>query len=73
MSNEKKVNTKAEDNKIASFFKGVRAEWGKISWPQKPQIISETIIVFVVVIFFTILVFCMDKIFEFCLSLFGKI
>ena len=54
-------NTK---NSITNYFKGVKSEWGKISWPQKPQIISETVIVSIVVIFFTIVIFLMDVIFK---------
>ena len=58
---EKKLTIKEQ---IVAFFKGIKSEWGKISWPQKPQIISETIIVAIVVIFFTIVIFLMDVIFK---------
>ena len=59
-------------NGIQEFFKGLKAEWGKISWPQKSQITSETIIVFVVVIFFTVVVLFYDLIFSGILGFFGK-
>ena len=58
---EKKLTIKEQ---TVAFFKGIKSEWGKISWPQKPQIISETIIVAIVVIFFTIVIFLMDVIFK---------
>ena len=58
---EKKLTIKEQ---IVAFFKGIKSEWGKISWPQKPQIISETIIVAIVVVFFTIVIFLMDVIFK---------
>ncbi|MBR2386241.1 preprotein translocase subunit SecE [bacterium] len=58
---EKKLTIKEQ---VVAFFKGIKSEWGKISWPQKPQIISETIIVAIVVIFFTIVIFLMDVIFK---------
>ena len=58
---EKKITIKEQ---ILAFFKGIKSEWGKISWPQKPQIISETIIVAIVVVFFTIVIFLMDIIFK---------
>ena len=48
---------------IITYFKGVKAEWGKVSWPQKQQIIAETGIVLAVVIFFTIVVYVMDWVF----------
>lgn len=68
------TNTKKEQkisfkDSVISYFKGVRAEWGKISWPQKPQIIGETIIVLLVVVFFTVVVYLMDIIFKTLLGL----
>ena len=63
---KEKVNMKES---VATYFKGVRAEWGKISWPQKPQIISETITVFIVTIVFTLIVFLLDAAFKWLLQL----
>ena len=51
------------------YFKGVKAEWGKVSWPQKQQVIVETGIVLAVVAFFTVVVYLMDIIFKFLLGL----
>lgn len=53
---------------LKNYFKGARAEWSKVSWPQKDQIIAETVIVLVVVTIFTVIVFAMDKFFEFTLG-----
>ena len=47
-------------DRLITYFKGVKSEWGKITWPQKPQIVAETFIVTVVVTFFTLLVFLID-------------
>ena len=54
---------------LITYFKGVKAEWGKVSWPQKQQVITETGIVLAVVIFFTVVVYLMDIIFKFLLGL----
>ena len=54
---------------LTTYFKGVKAEWGKISWPQKNQIIFETGVVLFVVIAFTIIVYLMDIIFKGILGL----
>ncbi len=54
---------------VTTYFKGVKAEWGKISWPQKNQIIFETGVVLFVVIAFTIIVYLMDIIFKGILGL----
>ena len=34
---------------VPTYFKGVRSEWGKISWPTWPQIWGQTIVVLVMV------------------------
>ena len=73
MATVQKNNTQQEKTSfkesLTTYFKGVKAEWGKISWPQKNQIIFETGVVLFVVITFTILVFLMDVIFKGLLGL----
>lgn len=54
---------------VINYFTGVKAEWGKVSWPTKQQVIMETGVVVAVVIFFTLVVFAMDKIFIYLLGL----
>ena len=53
-----------ENNKIIEYFKGVKAEWGKITWPERKQVIAQTIIVIVVVIAFTLYTYGADIIFR---------
>ena len=67
MSNENQKNdTKKE---IMNYFKGVKTEWGKVSWPTKKQVLVETVIVLIVVTFFTLAVYFMDIIFKALLGL----
>lgn len=47
-------------NAIMTYLKGVRAEWGKISWPERQQVFGETLFVIVIITVFTIAVFVMD-------------
>ena len=47
---ENKNNFKEE---MATYFRGVKTEWSKVSWPTKQQTIFETGVVLIVVIFFT--------------------
>ena len=54
---------------METYFKGVKAEWSKVSWPTKQQVIVETGIVLVVVTFFTLVVYFMDIIFKALLGL----
>jgi len=71
MSTEKIQKPQQNDFKQNAmiYFKGVKAEWGKVSWPQKQQIIVETGIVIAVVTFFTVVVCLMDIIFKALLGL----
>ena len=50
--------------KIVTYFKGVKSEWGKITWPDKKQVITQTIIVLVLVTLFTIYTFGIDVLFR---------
>lgn len=54
---------------IVTYFRGVKAEWGKVSWPTRRQVIVETGIVLAVVTFFTVVVYLMDILFKWLLSL----
>ena len=52
-------------NNVTTYFKGVRTEWGKITWPEKHQVVVETFFVVAIVFIFTVFIFVADKIFEF--------
>ena len=58
--------------KIVTYFKGVKAEWGKITWPEKKQVITMTITVLVIVIAFTIYTYGLDLLFEFIVPGLGE-
>ena len=58
------------ENKIVNYFKGVRLEWGKITWPEIAQVKVETIFVILIVIAFTIIILFYDMIFSFILKFF---
>ncbi len=51
-------------NGIKEYFKGVKSEWGKITWPERKQVVSQTIVVLVVVIAFTIYTYGLDILFK---------
>ena len=67
--NDKILNT---INAISTYFKGVRTEWGKITWPEKQQVVVETIFVVAIVFVFTIFIYGIDKIFELLLGFITK-
>ena len=49
--NDNFENTK---NAIVTYFKGVRSEWSKITWPERNQVVIETFFVIAIVFVFTI-------------------
>ena len=55
---------------IKTYFKGVKAEWGKVIWPERRTVIFETGSVIVIVFVFTVAIYLMDLIFK---GLFGLI
>ena len=57
-------------NSIQTYFRGVKAEWGKISWPEKRQVVTETFCVIAIVFVFTVAIYLMDIIFK---GIFGLI
>ncbi len=59
MSNEIE-NQPAAVKDLKSYFKGVKSEWGKITWPTRQQVVAETIVVLIVVAFITSVVYIID-------------
>ena len=58
---------------IRAYFKGVKAEWGRISWPERRQIVAETLSVIVIVFFFTVAIYCTDLIIKGLIELLNKL
>lgn len=54
---------------IKTYFKGVRTEWTKVSWPERRQVVTETVSVIVIVFVFTVAIYLMDLLFKGLLSL----
>lgn len=69
MSQEKKLQQNNFKQAVITYFKGVKAEWSKVSWPTRKQVGVETVIVLCVVVFFTLVVYFMDIIFKAILGL----
>lgn len=51
-------------DQIIAYFKGVKSEWGKVTWPDRKQVIAQTIAVLVIVTAFTIYVYGLDLLFQ---------
>ena len=57
-------------NSVQTYFRGVKTEWGKVSWPERKQVITETVFVIIIVFVFTVAIYLMDIIFK---GLFGLV
>ena len=49
---------------IITYFRGVKTEWGKITWPEKNQVVVETFFVIAIVAIFTIFIYIVDVLFN---------
>ncbi len=56
-------------NNIIAYLKAVRLEWSKINWPERRQVIAETVFVIIIVFAFTVSVYLLDIIFKAVLGL----
>ena len=64
-----------ESDRIAALaLEEVREEMRKVTWPTRKMVVTETIVVLVVVVFFTIMIVQLDNLFSFIFNaiLFGK-
>ena len=48
---------------VMQFFDGVRREFSKVIWPGRDELVGATIVVLVIVVFFSIYLGALDKAF----------
>lgn len=58
----------AKENKV-SFFDGVKAEWGKIIWPNKDQLTKQTIAVIITTILVGVIISLLDTALQYGVNL----
>lgn len=63
-----KVENKNFLNSVKSYFKGIKIEFGKITWPQRQHVFVETVYVVIICFVFTLAILIMDLIFKGLLS-----
>jgi preprotein translocase subunit SecE len=54
--------------RLRNFLRDVRAELKKVTWPQRNEVVSTTIVVIAATIFFGFYLFFMDIIFSWVIS-----
>ncbi|GAB6118498.1 preprotein translocase subunit SecE [Thermoanaerobacter brockii subsp. lactiethylicus] len=62
-----------EGRKIVKFFKDIRAEMKKVTWPSRKTVITYTEIVLIVMALLTVFIFLIDSIFSYLLKLIIKV
>lgn len=61
-SNKKEIKKESKNKK--SFFKGLKAELKKVSWPTPKQLVNNTVAVITIVLITALIVFVLDFTFE---------
>ena len=56
---------------IVEYFKGVKSEWGKITWPDRKQVVTQTIVVLAIVVFFSLYIYVVDILLQGGISILG--
>jgi len=66
----KKVQKKGKDDSggVGEFVRETRAEWDKTTFPSSEDVRNTTLIVLVSVVFFTVYLFLVDKVWVFALE-----
>ena len=66
------AKAKKSGNKITKFFKEVKSELKKVTWPSKKQVTKSTLVVIAAVIIIGIVIWALDLLFSFGLNSFIK-
>ena len=61
-----------KENAIVKYFKGVKSEFKKVTWPSFKQIVNNTSTVIISVVLVGLFIFVLDTIFGAILNLFIK-
>ncbi|MGI5824203.1 MAG: preprotein translocase subunit SecE [Bacillota bacterium] len=62
------AQAKAKNKKKGNFFKETWSELKKVHWPNKQTVVKYTLVVLVFVLIMGVLVWCVDKVFDFGIS-----
>ena len=60
-----KASKKEQPSKVAAFFKGVKAEFKKISWPDKNKLFKQSVAVVCISVVLGLLISVLDTIIQY--------
>ena len=66
------AKTKKSGTRITRFFKEVKSELKKVTWPSKKQVTKNTLVVIAAVVLIGIVIWVLDLIFSLGLGIFIK-
>ena len=66
------AKTKKSGNRIVRFFKEVKSELKKVTWPSKKQVTKNTLVVIAAVVLIGIVIWVLDLLFSLGLGIFIK-
>lgn len=66
-------NTTIQKGGITSFFRGVKQEMKKVQWPTNRELVRYTIVVFITVVFISLLIMLVDFVFMELFRLFAAL
>ena len=55
--------------KVAAYFRDLRSEFKKVTWPSKKQVFNNTLVVLVTIVLGGIVVWGLDSLFSFLIKL----
>ncbi len=55
--------------KVAAYFRDLRSEFKKVTWPSKKQVFNNTLVVLVTIVLAGIVVWGLDSLFSFLIKL----
>lgn len=65
----KEITAKTKKIGLISYFKQVKSEGLKITWPTKKETVTTSIMVFIMIIFFALFFFIVDQVLSFVVEL----
>ncbi len=66
-------NATVQKGGVTSFFRGVKQEMKKVQWPTNQELVRYTIVVFVTVVFISLLIMLVDFVFMELFRLFASV
>jgi preprotein translocase subunit SecE len=69
MTTQANANNGEKTKNLSKFFKGVRSELKKVNWPNRKELINNTVVVIISVTLVTLALWALDSAFGFGLNL----